>query len=134
MRISDWSSDVCSSDLSLPPRSRRAGPPCSLRHDRNPWLERSRLLSPARGTATISQMPRAIRSGQGARFRRRLYTCTAQESPERDLGRRFVMTVTVEPITPNIAALIRVSDDNLLADETLDTLRREQALDRKRVG
>src|SRR3546814_1076643 len=36
MRISDWSSDVCSSDLRLPGRraERGAGPALPLRHDR----------------------------------------------------------------------------------------------------
>lgn len=35
------------------------------------------------------------------------------------------MTVTVEPIKPHIGALIHVSADHLLDDETIDTVRRE---------
>lgn len=38
------------------------------------------------------------------------------------------MTVTVEPIKPNIGALIRVSADHLLDDETIETVRRELEL------
>lgn len=38
------------------------------------------------------------------------------------------MTLTVEPVKPNIGALIRVSADHLLDDETIDTVRRELEL------
>src|SRR3546814_9789389 len=65
MRISDWSSDVCSSDLSSPP-----GPCRSRGRSRGPSRRRAALSPPSRPPASASRRRRATRMTSRWRLRR----------------------------------------------------------------
>src|SRR3546814_15812722 len=71
LRISDWSSDVCSSDLPVAARGARAPPPAAGRALRRGGRRdhRRRAVPPRRGAAPEGAGPQACRGGQRARGR-----------------------------------------------------------------
>src|SRR3546814_164910 len=69
MRISDWSSDVCSSDLSQAPR--RAGRRCSFRPSRNGYRRRRRAWPVRRGACRWDRPSWLHRHERGRRKPRR---------------------------------------------------------------
>src|SRR3546814_939287 len=81
MRISDWSSDVCSSDLPQPPGARVARPPPARprgllfrrvqRHDRGTGTARSAARRPGKAVADVQER---AREGAAAAFLRSFFT------------------------------------------------------------
>src|SRR3546814_8205405 len=85
MRISDWSSDVCSSDLSTPLAAKLLVPPPPLRSSMVPMSKMprrvsptSRLLSPFRSTFWFSAL---LRSEERRVGKECVSTCRSRWSP-----------------------------------------------------
>src|SRR3546814_9192964 len=94
MRISDWSSDVCSSDLPHR-RSRRRPPPSS----RPPWYGRSGPISPPRlRRRRMSCCPRWLRSSRtansGTRSRRSVPMTIPNRSEEHTSELQSLMRIS----------------------------------------
>src|SRR3546814_4567450 len=97
MRISDWSSDVCSSDLSAEEEVRMCSERCRLRGSTVSW--RGDIVPPPEAKSPPSQRPTSTK-GQHPRYRRHRL---------RALDWAFCNTGRSEEHTSELQSLMRIS-------------------------